>query len=59
MLGCETHVLKMYELVLFKIVFIQLFSGSFGSFFMVFPSRRLSITFDIQIYLKMKRDLKP
>ena len=49
MFDCETQGLKMHELVLFRIVFIQLSSRSFGSFFMFFPSRRLSITFDIQI----------
>ena len=59
MSDCESQDLKMYELVLFRIVFIQLFSWSFGSFFMVFPSGRLSITFDIQIDLKMKHAWKP
>ena len=38
---------------------VQLFSSSFGSFFLVFPSKRLSITFDIQILLKMKQTWKP
>ena len=59
MFDCETQGLKMYELVLFRIVLIQLFSRSFGSFFMVVPSRRLSITFDIQIDLKIKHAWKP
>ena len=39
---------KIYDLVLFNNIFFQLFWGSFGSFFFVFPSRRLSVTFDIQ-----------
>ena len=59
MFDCETQDLKMYELVLFSIVFIQLFSRLFGSFFMVFPSRRLSISFDVQIDLTMKHAWKP
>ena len=44
----------MYELVLFNNIFVQLFSSPFGFFFLVFPSRRLSITFNIKIDLKMK-----
>ena len=51
--------LKMYELVLFSNIFVQLISSSFGSFFLVLPSRWLSITFDIQIDLKMKYHWKP
>ena len=49
----------MYELVLFKNIFLQLFSSLYGAFFLVFPSRWLSITFDIQIDLKMKHHWKP
>ena len=45
---------KIYELVLLNNIFVQLFWSSFGSFFLVFPRRRLSFTFDIQIDLKMK-----
>ena len=44
--------MKIYELVLFNNIFIELFGSSFGSFFLVFPSRRLSVTFEIQIDLK-------
>ena len=55
----ETQDLKMYELVLFSIVLIHLFSRSFGSFFLVFPSRSSSIIFDIQTDLKMKHAWKP
>ena len=43
---------KIYELVLLNNIFVQLFRSSFGSFFLVFPNRRLSATFDIQIDLK-------
>ena len=46
--------LKMHELVLFSITLISFFSRLFGSFFLVFSSRRSSITLDIQIDLKMK-----
>ena len=53
MFGRETQDLKMYQLVLFSIVLIQLFSRSFGSFFLVFSSRSSSITFDIQIEIKL------
>ena len=59
MFDCATQVLKMYELVLFNNFFVQLFSRSFGSFFLTFPGRRLYITFDIQIDLKMKLPWKP
>ena len=59
MFDCKTQGLKMYELALFRIVFIQLFSRSFASFFKVFPRRRLSITFNIQIDLKTKHAWKP
>ena len=51
--------LKAYELVLFNNIFVQLFSSSFDSFSLVFPSRWLSITLDIQIDLKMKHHWKP
>ena len=54
-----TQGLKIYELDLFNNIFVQLFSSSPGSSFLVFPSRRLSITFDIQIDLKAKHPLKP
>ena len=54
MFECATQNLKMCELVLFNNFFVQLFSRSFGSFFLVFPGRRLYITFDIQLDLKMK-----
>ena len=54
MFDCGTQGLKMYELGLFNNIFVQLLSSSFDSFFLVFPSRRLSITFDIHIDLKMK-----
>ena len=61
MFDSETQDLKMYELVLFSIIPTHLFSWLFGSFFLVFPSRRSSITFtfDIQIDLKMKHAWKP
>ena len=45
---------KIYELVLFNNIFVQLFWSSFGSFFLVSPGRRLSVTFIIQTDLKMK-----
>ena len=48
----------MYELVQFNNIFGQTFWNSFRSFFLVFPSRRLSVTFDIQTYLKMKHSSK-
>ena len=51
MFDCGTQGLKMYELDLFNNIFVQLLSRSFGSFFFVFPSRRLSITFDTQFDL--------
>ena len=54
MFDCAMQTLKMYELVLFNKIFVQLFSSSFFSFFLVFLSRMLSVTFDIQIDLKMK-----
>ena len=47
------QVSKIYELVLFSNIFVQLFWSSTDSFFLVFTSR-LSVTFDIQIDLKMK-----
>ena len=59
MFDCGTQGLKMYELGLFNNIFVQLLSSSFGSFFLVFPSRRLSIAFDIHIDLKMKPPWKP
>ena len=59
MFDCAMQGLKMYELVLFNNIFIQLFSSSVGSFFLVFPSRWLSITLDIQIDLNMKHHWKP
>ena len=45
---------KIYELALFNNIFVQLIKSSAGSFFLVFASR-LSVTFDIQIVLKMKQ----
>ena len=51
--------LKMSELGLFNNIFVQLFSSLFDSIFFVFPSRKLYITFDIQINLKMKQSWKP
>ena len=45
---------KIYDLDLFNNIFVQLFWSSFGYFALVLPSRRLSITFDIQTDLKMK-----
>ena len=59
MLDCETQDLKMYELVLFNNIFDQVFKRLLGSFFLVFPGRRLSNTFEIQIDLKMKHPWKP
>ena len=59
MCDCVMQGLKMYELVLFNNIFVQLFSSSFGSFFLVFPSRWLSITLDIETDLKMKHYWKP
>ena len=44
---CAALALKIYELVLFKKIFVQLFSSSAGSFFLFFPSRRLPVIFDI------------
>ena len=55
----ETQDLKMYELVLFNNIFDQVFKRLLGSFFLVFPGRRLSNTFEIQIDLKMKHPWKP
>ena len=52
MFDCAMQGLKMYELVLFSNIFVQLISSLFGSFFLVLPSRWLSITFHIQIDLK-------
>ena len=49
----------MYELVQFNYVFVQPFSWSLGSFVLVFPGRRLSITFKIKIDLKIKHLQKP
>ena len=57
MFDCRTQDLKMCELGLFNNIFVQLLSSSFGSF-SFFPSRRLSITFDIQINLKVKHPWK-
>ena len=54
MLDSATQGLEMYELFLFDNIFVQLFSSSFGSSFLDFPSRRLFFTFDIQIDLKMR-----
>ena len=51
MFDCATQGLKIYELDLFNNIFVQLFSSSSGSSFLVFPSGRLSITFDFQIDL--------
>ena len=45
---------KPYKLVLFNNIFVQLFCSLIGSVFLVFPSRRSSLAFDIQINLKMK-----
>ena len=45
---CGKQGLKMYELVLFNNILVQLFSSSFVFFILDFPCRRLSITFDIQ-----------
>ena len=59
MFDSEIQDLKMYELALFSIVLIHLSSWLFGSFFLVFPSRRSSVTFDIQIDLKMKHAWEP
>ena len=59
MFDSEMQGLKMSELGLFNNIFVQLFSSLFGSIFFVFPSRKLSITFDIQIDLKMKQPWKP
>ena len=39
---------KVYELILFNNILVQLFRSSFGSFFLV------SVIFDIQTDLKMK-----
>ena len=58
MFDCATQGLKIYEFILFKIVFVQLFSRLFGSFFLVFPGR-LCFVFDIQIDLKMKTPWEP
>ena len=43
---------KVYELVLFNNIFVQLFWSSLSSFCLVLPSRRLSDTFDIQTDFK-------
>ena len=59
MFDCAMQGLKMHELVLFNKTFAKLFSSSFGSFILVFPSRRLTITFDIKLDLKMKHPSKP
>ena len=59
MFDCGTQGLKMYELGLFNNIFGHLLSSSFGFIIFVFPSRRLSITCDIQIDLKMKHPWKP
>ena len=58
MFDCGLQDLKMYELGLFNNIFVHLLSSSFGFIFFVFPSRRLSIAFDIQIDLKMKHPWK-
>ena len=52
MCDCVMQGLKMYELVLFNNIFVQLFSISFGSCSFVFPSRWLSVTLDIQTSLE-------
>ena len=70
MFNCgKTQSFKMYELRLFNNIFVinilvsfnnvQRLSSLSVSFFFVFPSRRLFITFDIQIDLKMKHLWKP
>ena len=59
MFDCGTQDLKMNELGPFNKIFVQLLSSLFGSIFFVFPSRKLSITFDIQIDLKIKHPWKP
>ena len=41
------HRAKVYELVLFNKIFVQLFWSSFSTFFLVLPSTILSDTFDI------------
>ena len=58
MFDCGTQDLKMHGLGLFNNIFVHLLSSSFGFIFFVFPSRRLSIAFDIQIDLKMKHPWK-
>ena len=50
---CTTEGSKIYEVVLLNI-FVQLFWSQFDFFFLVFPSRKLSVTFAIQIDLKLK-----
>ena len=40
---------KIDVLALFNNIFVQLFWNSFGSFFLVSPSRKLSVPSDIQI----------
>ena len=49
MFDCAMQGLKMNELVLFTNIFVQLVSSLLGSFFFIFPSRRLSITLFILI----------
>ena len=56
---CKKIVLKNFAKITGKhlcqaLVCASVFWSSFGFFFLVFPSRRLSVTFDIQIDLKMK-----
>ena len=45
---------KIYELVLLSNIFVQLFRSLFGSLFLVFPSRKLSVSLEVQTDLKMK-----
>ena len=59
MFDCGTQDLKMNELGLFNNIFVQLLSSLFGSIFFVFPSGKFSITFDIQIDLKIKHPWRP
>ena len=49
MFDCTMQGLKMNELVLFTNIFVQLVSSLLGSFFFIFPSRRLPITLFILI----------
>ena len=47
---CASYGSKMYELLFFKNIFVQLFWSSFCSFFLVFPNpgSRWSVTTDLQ-----------